>query len=120
MAYVKLGTWKFLFGFDLYRVSPDPYGDLNLTSDQRAQMDHDAIIDHMDFAEELLQSAYPGIYIEHVNGDVLVDANAGVDIYSDEWDELAGEIKLYEGNMEILDYYIDLSHKNDEEGIEGD
>ncbi|WP_406709374.1 hypothetical protein QEV61_04785 [Trueperella pyogenes] len=110
-----LGTWTSLFGTTIDDLDLDPYGELNLTSTQRQQMNSAAREAYMDFVEDLLNEAYPeaGIMIDRLDGDIHAYRDADVDTEAPEWEDLTYMVQIGPDFDGLISEYIALSYEND-------
>lgn len=112
--HTTLGTWTSLFGTTIDDLDLDPYGELNLTSKQRQEMNRAARTTYMEFVEDLLKEAYPEaeFMIDRFDGDVQCLRDAAVDTESAEWEDLAYEVQMGPDFDDLLDEYIALADEN--------
>lgn len=115
--HTTLGTWSRLFGSRIDDIDLDPFDELGLTTKQRRDMNRAARDAYMDFAENLLQEAFPeaGIMVDRLDGDVLVDVDAGIDPESPEWDDLAYEVNAGPDLDDLIAEYAALADEDAEE-----
>ncbi|MGV4377919.1 hypothetical protein [Trueperella pyogenes] len=112
--HTTFGTWTSLFGTSIDDLDLDPYGDLNLTSEQRQEMNRTARETYMEFVEDLLSKAYPEaeFMIDRFDGDVQCLRDASIDTESPEWEDLAYEVQMGPDFDDLLDEYIALANEN--------
>ncbi|WP_461004762.1 hypothetical protein, partial [Trueperella pyogenes] len=112
--HTTFGTWTSLFGTSIDDLDLDPYGDLNLTSEQRQEMNRTARETYMEFVEDLLQEAYPqaGIIIDRLDGDIHAYRYAEIDTESAEWEDLVYEVQMGPDSDDLLEEYIALADEN--------
>ncbi|QOR45452.1 hypothetical protein [Trueperella pecoris] len=112
--HTTFGTWTSLFGTSIDDLNLDPYGDLNLTDEQRQEMNRTARTTYMEFVEDLLGKAYPEaeFMIDRFDGDVLCLREASIDTESPEWEDLAHEVQMGPDFDDLLDEYIALADEN--------
>lgn len=117
MMHTTLGTWSRLFGTSIDDIDLDPYDALGLTTKQRQEMNAAAREAYMDFAENLLQEAFPeaGIIVDRLDGDVLVNVDAGIDPESPEWEDLAYEVNAGPDLDDLITEYAALADEDTEE-----
>lgn len=117
MMHTTLGTWHQLFGSRIDDIDLDPFDELGLTTKQRREMNRAAREACMDFAENLLQEAFPeaGIMIDRLDGDVLADVDAGIDVESPEWQDLAYEVNAGPDLDGLIQEYAALADEDTED-----
>lgn len=115
--HTTFGTWTSLFGTSIDDLDLDPHGDLNLTSEQRQEMNRTARETYMEFVEDLLSKAYPEaeFMIDRFDGDVQCLRDASIDTESPEWEDLAYEVQMGPDFDDLLDEYIALADENGDE-----
>ncbi|MEW6874930.1 hypothetical protein [Trueperella pyogenes] len=113
----KLGTWTSLFHTSIDDLDLDPSGELNLTSEQRQEMNGAAREAYMDFVEDLLNEAYPEaeFMIDRFDGDVQCLRYAAPDTESAEWEDLAHEVQTGPDFDDLIEEYIALADENGDE-----
>lgn len=112
--HTTLGTWTSLFHTSIDDLDLDPYGELNLTSKQRQEMNGAARATYMEFVEDLLNEAYPEaeFMIDRFDGDVQCLRYADIDTESPEWEDLTYEVQMGPDFDDLLDEYIALADEN--------
>ena len=107
------GTMHSRFGVDIERINLDPFNELDLSDDDRADMGLATSELYADHAEKILNSWCPDAeFAVFPNGEIHVNLDAYLEPLERDWDSVSEEIGMGPDGAEIDDllaYYAEVS-----------
>lgn len=108
------------FGVDIERVNLDPYNELDLSDDDRADMNSDVVDLYVQHAENVLNSwCSDGEFSVFPNGEIHVNIDADLEVFEDNWDLVSDRIGMGP-DADVLDdllyYYAEVAEAGEHGG----
>lgn len=116
----SFGNMYSRFGVDIESVNLDPYNELDLVDDDRADMNSAASDLEAQHAEDVLNSWCPdGEFTVYPDGEIHVNIDADLEVFEDNWDLVSEEIGMGP-DAEVLDdllaYYAEVAEAGEHDG----